>query len=34
DRLYELGFEKGLFSELMKTEDYLIPKEYEGLRNS
>jgi len=34
DRLYKLGFEKGLFSELMKTEDYLIPKEYEGLRNS
>ena len=34
NRLYELGFEKGLFSELMKTEDYLIPKEYEGLRNS
>ena len=34
DRLYELGFKKGLFSELIKTEDYLIPKEYEGLRNS
>jgi 1,4-dihydroxy-6-naphthoate synthase len=34
DKLYELGYEKGVFSEPMKTEDYLIPKEYEGLRNS
>ncbi|SFV66289.1 Menaquinone via futalosine step 4 [hydrothermal vent metagenome] len=34
DRLYELGFEKKLFSEPMRTEDYLIPKEYEKLRNS
>jgi 1,4-dihydroxy-6-naphthoate synthase len=34
DKLYEIGFEKGVFSEPMKTEDYLIPKEYEGLRNS
>jgi len=34
DKLYSLGFEKGLFSEPMKTEDYLIPREYEGLRNS
>ena len=34
DKLYELGFEKGIFSEPMKTEDYLIPREYEALRNS
>jgi 1,4-dihydroxy-6-naphthoate synthase len=34
DKLYELGFKKGIFSESMKTEDYLIPKEYEALRNS
>jgi 1,4-dihydroxy-6-naphthoate synthase len=34
DRLYELGFERGLFVELLKTEDYLIPREYEVLRNS
>ena len=34
DKLYALGFEKGIFSEPMKTEDYLIPKEYETLRHS
>jgi 1,4-dihydroxy-6-naphthoate synthase len=34
DKLYQLGFEKGIFSEPLKTEDYLIPKEYESLRNS
>jgi len=34
DKLYELGFEKGIFSEPIKTENYLIPKEYEALRNS
>ena len=34
DKLYAIGFEKGVFSEPMKTEDYLIPKEYEALRNS
>ena len=34
DKLYELGFKNGLFSEPIKTEDYLIPKEYEALRNS
>jgi 1,4-dihydroxy-6-naphthoate synthase len=34
DRLYELGFERGLFVELLKTEDYLIPREYKVLRNS
>jgi len=33
DRLYALGLKHGLWSEVMKTEDYLIPKEYEGLRN-
>jgi len=34
DKLYELGFENGIFSEPLKTEDYLIPKEYEALRHS
>jgi len=34
DKLYSLGFEKGIFTEPMKTEDYLIPKEYEALRHS
>jgi len=34
DRLYELGFKKGIFSEPIKTEEYLIPREYEGLRDS
>jgi len=33
DRLYELGFEKGVFAEPIKTQDYLVPREYEGLRN-
>jgi len=34
DKLYELGFEKEIFTEPVNTEDYLIPKEYEALRNS
>jgi 1,4-dihydroxy-6-naphthoate synthase len=34
DKLYALGFEKGIFIELIKSEDYLIPKRYEALRNS
>ncbi len=34
DRLYTLGYEKGLFSEPLHTEDYLIPREYEAFRNS
>jgi 1,4-dihydroxy-6-naphthoate synthase len=34
DTLYEIGFKHGLWDVAMKTEDYLIPKEYEILRNS
>jgi 1,4-dihydroxy-6-naphthoate synthase len=34
DTLYEIGFKHGLWDVAMKTEDYLIPKEYEALRNS
>jgi len=34
DRLYEIGYEKGIYTMPLKTEDYLIPKEYEALRNS
>ena len=33
DTLYELGFKHGLWSCPMKTEDYLIPKEYSELRS-
>ena len=32
DRLYLLGFEKGLWEAPIKTEDYLLPREYEELR--
>ncbi len=32
NRLYELGFQTGIFSEPIKVEDYLIPKEYKELR--
>lgn len=32
DRLYEIGFEKGLWEAPIKTEDYLLPREYEELR--
>ncbi len=34
DKLYQLGFDNGIFKEALKTEDYLIPKEYKELRNS
>ncbi len=34
DTLYKLGFEHQLFDELIKTHDYLIPKEYEEIRNA
>ncbi len=34
DTLYELGFKHGLWDAPLETEDYLIPKEYEDLRNS
>jgi 1,4-dihydroxy-6-naphthoate synthase len=32
DRLYEIGFAHGLWECPIKTEDYLIPKEYSELR--
>ncbi len=32
DRLYEIGFEKGFWEVPIKTEDYLLPREYEMLR--
>jgi len=34
DTLYVLGFKHGLWDTPMKTKEYLIPKEYEALRNS
>lgn len=34
DTLYYIGFKHGLWESPIKTEEYLIPKEYEALRNS
>jgi 1,4-dihydroxy-6-naphthoate synthase len=34
DRLYDIGFEHGLWDSPIIAEDYLIPREYETLRNS
>ena len=34
DKLYSIGFEHGMWDTPIKTEDYLIPKEYSELRNS
>ena len=34
DTLYDIGFKNGLWDTSIKTEEYLIPKEYEALRNS
>ena len=34
DTLYDIGFKHGLWDTPVKTEEYLIPKEYEALRNS
>jgi 1,4-dihydroxy-6-naphthoate synthase len=34
DKLYQIGFEHGLWDTPIKTENYLIPKEYSKLRNS
>jgi len=34
DKLYQIGFENGLWEAPIKTEDYLLPKEYEELRKS
>ena len=32
DKLYEIGLKNNLWKEIIKTEDYLIPKEYQKLR--
>ncbi|MBD3789239.1 MAG: succinate--CoA ligase [Campylobacterales bacterium] len=34
DKLYEIGYKNGLWDAPLRTEDYLIPKEYEIIRNS
>ncbi|MDM5272423.1 succinate--CoA ligase [Sulfurovum sp. zt1-1] len=34
DKLFEIGYKHGLWEFPIKTEDYLIPREYETLRNS
>ncbi len=33
NRLYEIGFENGIYPEPLKVEDYLIPREYKTLRD-
>jgi len=33
DTLYEIGFKHGMWDTPMRTEDYLIPKEYKALRD-
>jgi 1,4-dihydroxy-6-naphthoate synthase len=34
DKLYQIGLEHGMWDCPIKTEDYLIPTEYDALRNS
>ncbi len=34
DRLYQIGLEHNLWQDVIKTEDYLIPSEYEELRKN
>lgn len=34
DKLYQIGFDHGLWESPLQTEDYLIPKTYKALRNS
>ena len=34
NRLYEIGYENGLWEVAIETEDYLLPREYEELRES
>jgi 1,4-dihydroxy-6-naphthoate synthase len=33
DTLYQIGYEHGIWETPIKTEDYLIPREYEDVRN-
>jgi 1,4-dihydroxy-6-naphthoate synthase len=34
DKLYALGYEHGFYNDLIKSQDYLIPSEYQELRDS
>ena len=34
DKLFEIGFTHGFYDQKIKAKDFLIPKEYEALRNS
>ena len=34
DKLFEIGYNNGFYDQQIKAHDYLIPKEYEALRNS
>ncbi|MCD6433117.1 MAG: succinate--CoA ligase [Sulfurimonas sp.] len=34
NKLFEIGYKNGFYDKLVKIEDYLIPTEYKGLRNS
>jgi 1,4-dihydroxy-6-naphthoate synthase len=33
DKLYQIGFEHGMWETPIKTEDYLIPREYNDTRS-
>lgn len=33
DKLYELGYKHGFYNSLVKSREFLIPSEYEELRN-
>ena len=33
DKLFELGYKNGFYQNLIKSQDFLIPSEYEELRN-
>jgi 1,4-dihydroxy-6-naphthoate synthase len=34
DRLFEIGYNAGIYTERLKTEEYLIPEQYDALRHS
>jgi len=34
DKLWQIGYEHGIYESLIKTQDYLIPKEYKEIRES
>ena len=32
--LFELGYKHGFYDQIIRAQDYLIPTDYESLRNS